>query len=127
MSTNFSSKISDTPAPPYYAVIFTSLRTEGDNGYAETAKRMEELSSQYPGFLGIESVRNELGITVSYWSSLEAIQNWKQNTTSRLHFDFSARINFTGTTKYPNQKPYIWFRLISFPMLTSFNCYRIYF
>jgi heme-degrading monooxygenase HmoA len=72
-------KIAITPAPPYYAVIFTSLRTEGDNGYAETAQRMEELSAQQPGFLGIESARNELGITVSYWSSLQAIQNWKQN------------------------------------------------
>ena len=73
-------KISDTPAPPYYAVIFTSLRTDGDDGYAETAQRMEELSSRHPGFLGIESARSELGITVSYWSSLEAIKNWKQNT-----------------------------------------------
>ena len=72
-------KIATTPAPPYYAVIFTSIRTDGDNGYAETAQRMEELSMQYPGFLGIESARNELGITVCYWSSLEAIQNWKQN------------------------------------------------
>ena len=72
-------KIATTPAPPYYAVIFTSLRTEGDNGYAETGTRMEELAMQHPGFLGIESVRNELGITVSYWSSLEAIQSWKQN------------------------------------------------
>lgn len=79
MSTNISAKISDTPAPPYYAVIFTSLKTEDDIGYAETAKRMEELSSQYPGFLGIESARSELGITVSYWSSLEAIKSWKQN------------------------------------------------
>src|SRR5215510_4455431 len=80
MSTNLSSKISKTPDPPYYAVIFTSLRTEGDDGYAETAQRMEELSRQYPGFLGIESARSELGITVSYWSSLEAIKNWKQNS-----------------------------------------------
>ena len=80
MSTNLSAKISNTPAPPYYAVIFTSLRTEGDNGYGETAQRMEELSKQYPGFLGIESARNEVGITVCYWSSLEAIQNWKQNS-----------------------------------------------
>jgi heme-degrading monooxygenase HmoA len=75
MSTNHPIKIATTPTPPYYAVIFTSLRTEGDNGYAETAKRMEELSAQYPGFLGIESARSEVGITVCYWSSLEAIQN----------------------------------------------------
>jgi heme-degrading monooxygenase HmoA len=73
-------KISSTPTPPYYAVIFTSLRTDGDNNYAATAQRMEELAMQHPGFLGIESARSELGITVCYWSSLEAIQNWKQNT-----------------------------------------------
>ena len=71
--------IASTPSPPYYAVIFTSLRTEGDDGYSQTAQRMEELAVQQPGFLGIESVRNVLGITVSYWSSLEAIQNWKKN------------------------------------------------
>lgn len=68
-----------TPAPPYYAVIFTSLRTEGDRGYAETAQRMLELARQQPGFLGVESVRAGLGITVSYWSSLEAIEAWKNH------------------------------------------------
>ena len=65
---------------PYYAVIFTSTRTESDNGYAETADKMVELAKTQPGFLGIESARDsELGITVSYWESLEAIQNWKHN------------------------------------------------
>jgi heme-degrading monooxygenase HmoA len=71
--------IASTPKPPYYAVIFTSLRTEGDNGYAEMAKKMDQLAAQQPGFLGIESVRDNLGITVSYWDSLEAIKNWKAN------------------------------------------------
>lgn len=65
---------------PYYAVIFTSLRTEGDNGYAEMAKRMEEMASAQPGFLGMESARDGLGITVSYWQSLEAIADWKSNS-----------------------------------------------
>lgn len=64
---------------PYYAVIFTSLRTEGDNGYAAMAEEMEQLAQQQPGYLGIESARNEIGITVSYWQSLEAIKNWKAN------------------------------------------------
>jgi heme-degrading monooxygenase HmoA len=67
-----------TPLPPYYAVIFTSQRTEGDNGYGEMAKAMVNLASQQPGFLGIESAREDLGITVSYWESLEAIAAWKQ-------------------------------------------------
>lgn len=64
---------------PYYAVIFTSLRTEGDQGYAQMGAEMEELARQQPGFLDVESARDGLGITVSYWESLEAIANWKAN------------------------------------------------
>ena len=71
--------IAKTPPPPYYAVIFTNLRSAIDEGYAKTAERMAELALQQPGFLGMESVRNELGITISYWESLEAIKNWKNN------------------------------------------------
>ena len=73
------SLIAKTPKPPYYAVIFTSLRTEGDNGYGEMAMKMVELASKQPGFLGIESAREDLGITVSYWENLESIKNWKAN------------------------------------------------
>ena len=69
--------IAQTPTPPYYAVIFTSIRTEGDEGYGAMATLMEELAQQVPGYLGIESVRDGLGITVSYWSSEEAIKAWK--------------------------------------------------
>ncbi len=72
--------IAKTPQPPYYAVIFTSLRTEGEAGYDKTSERMAELAVQQPGYLGHESARDGLGITVSYWESLEAIKNWKQNT-----------------------------------------------
>lgn len=72
--------IADTPKPPYYAVIFTSLRTNGDNGYSEMADRMQALAKDEEGFLGIESAKNELGITVSYWKDLESIKNWKMNT-----------------------------------------------
>ncbi|QIB67586.1 antibiotic biosynthesis monooxygenase [Kineobactrum salinum] len=72
--------IAQTPPPPYYAVIFTSLRTEGDNGYDAMAQRMLELASRQQGFLGVESAREELGITVSYWESLEAIRSWKQHS-----------------------------------------------
>jgi heme-degrading monooxygenase HmoA len=71
--------IAQTPQPPYYAVIFTSKRTDGDNGYTVMAEKMEALAKQQPGYLGIESAREDIGITVSYWSSLEAIKNWKQN------------------------------------------------
>ncbi len=76
MSTSHFAK---TPEPPYYAVIFSSTRTPGDNGYYQMAKRMLELAAQQPGFLGTESVRGAdgFGITVSYWASDEAIANWK--------------------------------------------------
>ncbi|MFJ2367122.1 antibiotic biosynthesis monooxygenase family protein [Pseudomonas sp. NPDC087697] len=73
--------IANTPSPPYYAVIFTSLRTTADQGYEQAAQRMIELAREQPGFLGLESARGEdgLGITVSYWSSEEAILAWKQH------------------------------------------------
>ena len=78
MSTTATS-IAKTPEAPYYAVIFTSQRTEGDRGYGRMAERMIELAAQQPGFLGVESARdaNGFGITVSYWSSEEAIVAWK--------------------------------------------------
>lgn len=64
----------------YYAVIFTSQQTEEDKGYAQMAKQMEELAKSQPGYLGIESAREDIGITVSYWKSLAAIAAWKENT-----------------------------------------------
>ena len=66
--------------PPYYAVIFTSVRTEGDNGYINMAVQMEELAKKQPGFIDIESAREQIGITVSYWERLKAIADWKANT-----------------------------------------------
>lgn len=64
---------------PYYAVIFTSIKVESENNYADIANRMVELAATQQGFIGVESARNEIGITVSYWDSLEAIKNWKNN------------------------------------------------
>ncbi|WP_299121714.1 antibiotic biosynthesis monooxygenase [uncultured Winogradskyella sp.] len=65
---------------PYFAVIFTSTQTEYTEGYAEMANRMETLAKQQKGYIGIESARSDIGITVSYWESLDAIKNWKANT-----------------------------------------------
>jgi heme-degrading monooxygenase HmoA len=64
---------------PYYAVIFTSTKVEAENNYADVANNMVELAAMQQGFIGVESARNEIGITVSYWESLEAIKNWKNN------------------------------------------------
>jgi heme-degrading monooxygenase HmoA len=74
-----SGEIAKTPQPPYYAVIFSSLRTEGDNGYAAMADRMDALAREQPGFLGMESAREGLGLTVGYFRSLEDIAAWKRN------------------------------------------------
>jgi heme-degrading monooxygenase HmoA len=73
------SEIASTPKAPYYAVIFTSHRTDGDNGYGDMANRMVELASKQAGFLGVESARESVGITVSYWKDLGSIKNWKQD------------------------------------------------
>lgn len=70
-----------TPPPPYFAVVFTSKRTEVDSGYENMAARMVDLAQHQPGFLGLESARGAdgLGITVSYWTDLASIANWKKN------------------------------------------------
>ena len=78
------SLIANTPEPPYFAVIFSSLNTEVGEGYADTAARMVELAAQQPGFLGVESAREELGITVSYWSDLDSIKARKRNAEHLL-------------------------------------------
>ena len=68
------------PAPPYYAVVFTSLRTPGDNGYGERAELMEKLAAEQPGFLGVDSVRGAdgFGITVAYGTDEESIAKWRE-------------------------------------------------
>ena len=76
--------LAKTPEPPYYAVIFSSLRTEGENGYGAMADRMVELAATMPGFLGIESAREGLGITISYWESEEAIRHWHQQAEHKV-------------------------------------------
>ncbi len=82
MSTRFAGR----PAPPYWAVIFTSQRTSEGDGYADAAVRMVELASARPGFLGVESARDAsgLGITVSYWASPEAIAGWRADVEHAL-------------------------------------------
>ena len=72
--------IADTPKPPYYVVIFSAIRTDRANGYGKMGDKMIELASKQAGFLGVESAREELGITVSYWKDLASIKNWRNNT-----------------------------------------------
>ena len=70
--------------PPYYAVIFTSKQSDSVDGYSEMAEKMDMLAKQQDGYLGMDSARNNIGITISYWSSLEAIKNWKANSEHLL-------------------------------------------
>lgn len=76
--------IAQTPKPPYYAVIFVSVQSDDVTGYKEMAEQMMTLARQQDGFLGVESARNEIGITVSYWRDLESIKNWKAHTDHRV-------------------------------------------
>ncbi len=74
-----TSRFGPLPAPPYYAVIFTAQRRAGDDGYGAMADRMAELAAGQPGYIGVESTRDEtgLGITVSYWTDEDALIAWK--------------------------------------------------
>jgi heme-degrading monooxygenase HmoA len=65
---------------PYYAVIFTSISTENNEGYSKMAVKMEALAKEQKSFIGIDSAKNDIGITVSYWENLDAIKQWKSNT-----------------------------------------------
>ena len=81
-----SGPFASLPSPPYYAVIFSSLRTASDPGYEQMAARMVELAAAQPGFLGAESTRgvDGFGITVSYWTSEAAIAAWRAQTEHRV-------------------------------------------
>jgi heme-degrading monooxygenase HmoA len=98
-----SDSFGNTPKPPYYAVIFSSQRTTGDDGNESTAGRMVALAAEQPGYIGVESARSAdgFGITVSYWDSEAAIAGWRANAehriareTGRTHWyrDFEIRV-----------------------------------
>lgn len=95
--------IAETPKPPYYAVIFTSLKSDFDEGYDAMTEKMMSLAKTQDGFLGVESARNEVGITVSYWHDLQAIKNWRENSEHSIaretgrkfwYKEFKVRIAF---------------------------------
>jgi len=86
MSGGIQGRFAATPEPPYFTVIFSSLRTTVDDGYDAMADYMVELASKQPGFLGVESARDAsgFGITVSYWASQEAIAAWRAHAQHRI-------------------------------------------
>jgi heme-degrading monooxygenase HmoA len=78
------SKIAATPTPPYYAVIFTTIQSDERQGYAEMNDKMLELARTEKGFLGIESAHGEIGLSVTYWASLEDIARWKNHAEHKI-------------------------------------------
>lgn len=88
--------IAKTPAPPYYAVIFTSTRSETDLDYLQMAQTMESLVKDQEGYLGHESAREGLGITVSYWKSLAAIRKWKMDSEHLLAQQYGREMWYTA-------------------------------
>ncbi len=76
--------IATTPEPPCYAVIFTSQHASPTTGYDQTAQRMLQLAAQQEGFLGVESARDNIGLTVSYWRDLDSIARWKSQTEHQV-------------------------------------------
>jgi len=80
---------SDLPVPahepPYYVAVFTSVRSEEDAGYGETADRMEDLVKQVPGYLGMDHARTPggLAITVGYFRDEAAIKEWGAHAEHR--------------------------------------------
>jgi len=95
--------IARTPKPPYYAVIFTSIRSEKEEGYSEMSRLMLEEVAKMEGFLGVESASGVVGITVSYWTDIKAIKAWKimpkhqeaQETGKKRWYDnYKVRIAF---------------------------------
>ncbi|MEU6950210.1 antibiotic biosynthesis monooxygenase [Streptomyces sp. NPDC046316] len=67
--------------PPYYTAVFTSIRPDSPEGYAETGARMQEIVSELPGFLGYEAARTPggIGITVAYFRDLASLDAWRDN------------------------------------------------
>ncbi len=86
--------IAQTPEPPYYVVVFTIVLSDNLEGYEEMANRMVELADQQPGFLGMEYGTDAVELTISYWDSLEAIQNWRMQTEHVLARETGRRIWF---------------------------------
>ena len=90
-----------TPPAPYYAVIFTTVRSSdgaADDGYAEVAARMEELAAEQPGYLGVDSARSDIGITVSYWASEESIAAWRTHAEHTLARELGRARFYTAYT-----------------------------
>lgn len=84
MNLSIDNMISCTPSPPYYAVIFTSIPGDQNEGYTEMQELIMRILPDQPGYLGVESAAGEMGITVSYWRDLKSIKAWKMQADHQL-------------------------------------------
>lgn len=72
--------IANTPEPPYYSVTTTATLVDDTSEYLATAIAIVDDADQIDGFFGVEAtIQGNLGIAISYWSSLEAINEWRQS------------------------------------------------
>ena len=74
-------KITKTPPPPYVCAVFTSIRTDIDEGYEKMNDNLFKEIYTISGYLGNESFRdkNGFGINVSYWKDINSLKNWRDN------------------------------------------------
>lgn len=90
--------IAKTLETPYYAVIFTSVKSDIDEGYSSMSEKMMELAHKQEGFLGVESARNEVGITVSYWENLQSIKKWRENSEHTIARETGRKLWYESFT-----------------------------
>ncbi len=68
------------PKDNFYAVIFSSTKSENLEGYREMDEMTMDLASKQEGYLGYESLSHEnKTIFISYWENRKAIENWRQH------------------------------------------------
>jgi heme-degrading monooxygenase HmoA len=84
--------IAKTPKPPYYAVIFTSVKNDVGQDYFTMAELMVKMAQEQEGYLGLESVTSEIGITISYWTNLESIKKWKENSDHKIAQELGRKL-----------------------------------
>ncbi|MBP7510356.1 MAG: antibiotic biosynthesis monooxygenase [Bacteroidia bacterium] len=84
--------IAKTPKPPYYAVIFTSVKNDVGQDYFTMAELMVKMAQEQEGYLGLESATSEIGITISYWTNLESIKKWKENSDHKIAQELGRKL-----------------------------------
>ena len=82
-------KISPSPSPPYICAVFTSIRTNINEGYEEMNNLLFNEIKNIDGYIGNEAFRDKdgFGVNISYWKDLVSLKKWKNN---QLHICFQT-------------------------------------